>query len=85
NKKDIYNGVNYKGIKLMSYTIKLWENVIRHRLREKLELKIFNLIFYVKKDLSKDIEAKQETYLRFILAWKKIIRSKYQEKHCRKL
>ena len=33
NKGDIQNCTNYRGIKLMSHTIKLWERVIEHRLR----------------------------------------------------
>ena len=33
NKGDIQSCTNYRGIKLMSYTMKLWERVIEHRLR----------------------------------------------------
>ena len=33
NKGDIQNCNNYRGIKLMSHTMKLWERVIEHRLR----------------------------------------------------
>jgi hypothetical protein len=33
NKEDIQSCYNYKGIKLMSHTMKLWERVIEHRLR----------------------------------------------------
>ena len=33
NKWDIKNCANYRGIKLMSHTIKLWERVIERRLR----------------------------------------------------
>ena len=33
NKGDIQNCTNYRGIKLMSHTMKLWERVIEHRLR----------------------------------------------------
>lgn len=33
NKGDIQNCANYRGIKLMSHTMKLWEKVIEHRLR----------------------------------------------------
>ena len=33
NKGDIQNYTNYRGIKLMSHTMKLWEIVIEHRLR----------------------------------------------------
>lgn len=35
NKGDIQNCTNYRGIKLMSHTMKLWERVIEHRLRHK--------------------------------------------------
>jgi Reverse transcriptase (RNA-dependent DNA polymerase) len=34
NKRDIQNCTNYRGIKLMSHTMKLWERVIEHRLRK---------------------------------------------------
>jgi hypothetical protein len=34
NKGDIQSCTNYPGIKLMSHTMKLWEAVIEHRLRE---------------------------------------------------
>ncbi|KAI3412287.1 DNA polymerase [Psidium guajava] len=33
NKGDIQNCCNYRGIKLMSHTMKLWERVIEYRLR----------------------------------------------------
>jgi hypothetical protein len=32
NKKDIQSCTNYRRIKLMSHTIKLWERVFEHRL-----------------------------------------------------
>ena len=35
NKGDIQNCSNYRGIKLMSHTLKMWERVIERRLREK--------------------------------------------------
>ena len=34
NKRDIQNCANYRGIKLMSHTMKLWEKVIEKRLRK---------------------------------------------------
>lgn len=34
NKGDIQSCTNYRGIKLMSHTMKLWERVIEHRLRK---------------------------------------------------
>ncbi|KAM1611225.1 hypothetical protein TB2_000020 [Malus domestica] len=34
NKGDVQNYMNYRGIKLMSHTMKLWERVIEHRLRQ---------------------------------------------------
>jgi hypothetical protein len=33
NKGDIQSCTNYRGIKLMTHTMKLWERVIEHRLR----------------------------------------------------
>jgi hypothetical protein len=34
NKGDVQSCTNYQGIKLMSHTMKLWERIIEHRLRE---------------------------------------------------
>jgi hypothetical protein len=34
NKGDVQSCTNYRGIKLMSHTMKLWERVIEHRLRK---------------------------------------------------
>ena len=34
NKGDVQNCANYRGIKLMSHTMKLWEKVIEKRLRK---------------------------------------------------
>ncbi|KAM1766551.1 hypothetical protein ACFX12_044752 [Malus domestica] len=34
NKGDVQNCMNYRGIKLMSHTMKLWERVIEHRSRQ---------------------------------------------------
>lgn len=39
NKGDIQNYTNYRGIKLMSHTMKLWERVIEHRLKR--ETRVF--------------------------------------------
>jgi hypothetical protein len=33
NKGDVQNCTNYRGIKLMSHTMKLWERIIKYRLR----------------------------------------------------
>jgi hypothetical protein len=33
NKWDVQSCTNYRGIKLMSHTMKLWERIIKHRLR----------------------------------------------------
>ncbi|KAH1266916.1 UPF0183 protein [Glycine max] len=38
NKGDIQNCANYRGIKLMSYTMKLWERVIERRLRKETQV-----------------------------------------------
>ena len=35
NKGDIQNSANYRGIKLISHTIKLWERIIENRIRAK--------------------------------------------------
>jgi hypothetical protein len=34
NKGDVQSCTNYRGIKLMSHTMKLWERITEHRLRE---------------------------------------------------
>jgi hypothetical protein len=33
NKGDVHSCTNYRGIKLISHTMKLWERIIQHRLR----------------------------------------------------
>jgi hypothetical protein len=33
NKRDVQSCTNYRGIKLMSHTMKLWEGIIEHRFR----------------------------------------------------
>ena len=38
NNEDIQNRTNYRGIKLMSHTMKHWERVIEQRLRQKTKL-----------------------------------------------
>ncbi|XP_047493551.1 uncharacterized protein LOC125042129 [Penaeus chinensis] len=38
NKGDIQDCGNYRGIKLMAHTLKMWERVIEKRLREKVEI-----------------------------------------------
>ena len=34
NKGDIQNCINYRGVKLMSHNMKLWERVMEQRLRQ---------------------------------------------------
>ena len=38
NKSDIQDCCNYRGSKLMSYTLKMWKRIIERRLREKVEI-----------------------------------------------
>jgi hypothetical protein len=38
NKGDIQNCANYRGVKLMSHTMKLWERVIERRLRKETQV-----------------------------------------------
>ena len=38
NKGDIQSCGNYRGIKLMSHTMKLWERVIERRLRKEIQV-----------------------------------------------
>jgi hypothetical protein len=46
NKKDVQDCANYREIKLMSHTIKLWERVIEHKLR-----RIINILDNVEKGI----------------------------------
>ena len=38
NKRDMQNCSNYRGIKLMSHSMKLWEHVVEARLRREVEI-----------------------------------------------
>ena len=38
NKVDVQNCENYRGIKLMSHTMKLWERVIKQRLKKETDV-----------------------------------------------
>uniref|UniRef100_A0A0A9E5X4 Uncharacterized protein n=1 Tax=Arundo donax TaxID=35708 RepID=A0A0A9E5X4_ARUDO len=45
NKGDIQSCTNYRRIKLMSHTMKLWERVVEHRLREMTRITVNQLGF----------------------------------------
>ena len=44
NKGDIQSSTNYKGIKLMCHTMKLWEKVIEQRLRHEQQYQRISLV-----------------------------------------
>ena len=46
NKGDIQDCINYRGIKLMSHSMKLWERVIEHRLRKVVMISRESIWFY---------------------------------------
>lgn len=47
NKGDILNDTNYYGVKLVSYTMKLWESVINHTLKHETKILKNKFGFYV--------------------------------------
>ena len=50
NKEDVQNYSNYRGIKLMSHSMKLWEYVVETRLRREVEICEQQYGFMPKKD-----------------------------------
>jgi hypothetical protein len=45
NKGDVQGCANYRGIKLISHTMKLWEKVIEHRLRRIIKISDYQFGF----------------------------------------
>jgi Reverse transcriptase (RNA-dependent DNA polymerase) len=78
NKGDIQSCTNYRGIKLMSHTMKLWERVIEHRLRKlttvsKNQFGFMHMIFI-------DLEKSYDKIPRYIMWWalkRKLVPTKY--------
>ena len=77
NKGDIQSCTNYWGIKLMSHTIKLWERVIKHRLRAitRVSMNQFGFmpgrstmeaIFLIKQVMERYMEKKKDLHMVFI-------------------
>jgi hypothetical protein len=77
NKGDIQSCTNYRGIKLMSHTMKLWERVSEHRLREMTYIimnqfgfmfrrSTMKAIFLIKQVIERYKEQKKDLHMVFI-------------------
>jgi uncharacterized Zn finger protein len=77
NKRDIQSCTNYKGIKLMSHTMKIWERVIEHCLRKLTTVSknqfgfmpgrsTMEVIFLMKQLMERHREQKKDLHLIFV-------------------
>jgi Reverse transcriptase (RNA-dependent DNA polymerase) len=77
NKGDIQSYTNYRGIKLMSHTMKFWERVIEHRLRKLTTVSknqfgfmrgrsIMEAIFLIRQFMKRHREQKNDLHMIFI-------------------
>ena len=91
NKGDIQSCTNYREIKLMSHTMKLWERVIEHRLRAitRVSMNQFGFmpgrstteaIFLIRQVMKRYREKKKDLYW-FLLTWRRLM-IKYQGMLC---
>jgi Reverse transcriptase (RNA-dependent DNA polymerase) len=91
NKGDIQSCTNYRGIKLMSHTINIWERVIEHRLRKlttistnqfgfMLGRSTMEAIFLIRQLMERHREQKKDLHIIFIDLEKRMI--KYREISC---
>ena len=70
NKGDIQDCSNYRGIKLISHTMKLWERVIKHRLREHAKIAKNQFGFMLGRSTMEAIHTLQRLIERFRVAKK---------------
>ena len=89
NKGDIQSCTNYRGIKLMSHTMKFWERVIEHRLRKMIIVSknqfdfipgrsTIEAIFLIRQLMERHQEQKNDLHMIFIdleKAYDKILRN----------
>ena len=77
NKEDIQSCTNFRGIKLMSHTMKLWERVIEHRLRAITQVSMnqfgfmperstMEVIFLIRQVIERYREKKNDIHMVFI-------------------
>jgi hypothetical protein len=77
NKEDVQSCTNYRGIKLMSHIIKLWERIIKHRLRRVTNVtenqfgfmpgrSTMETIFLIRQLMERCREKKKDLYMIFI-------------------
>jgi hypothetical protein len=77
NKEEIQSCTNYRGIKLMSHTMKLWEKVIEHRMRGMMHITMnqfgfmpgrstMEAIFLIRQVMERYKEQKKDLHMVFI-------------------